>query len=103
MKKLERDGKIAVVYSPGWGSTWSQNAPAPEAEILRMHSEIAGAVLSGDIARAKKIAGRLIGHRANDVDQLEVVWVPKGSQFEITEYDGLEFVHVIGSREYLTA
>ena len=36
-------------------------------------------------------------------DHLVVEWLPKGTQFEIEEYDGWETLHVIGSRVYMEA
>ena len=37
------------------------------------------------------------------VKNLEVEWIDKGLQFEITEYDGREEIHIIGNRNYLKA
>lgn len=34
---------------------------------------------------------------------IEVCWVPKGSQFEIQEYDGSESLRIISRISYMTA
>jgi hypothetical protein len=37
------------------------------------------------------------------IDQLKVSWVPKGSRFEIEEYDGSESVRIFGPEDGMVA
>lgn len=98
MEKLERDGNVAVLYSPGFGAGWySWNS---EREGLLFDREIVEAVLAGDNKRAAQIAERKYPNiYAGGADGLTVEWVPKGSRFEIAEYDGSESVRVFGPDE----
>ena len=103
MNKIERDGKVAVLYSPGFGAGWSTwNSEVRES--ICMNAEIVQPVLDGDLEKAKQAALRLhpdiyVGNRI----ELQVAWVPKGEQFEITEYDGSESINVIGEVQYMIA
>lgn len=104
MEKIERDGKVAVLYSPGFGAGWSTWADADQREALCMDARIVGAFLSGGSAAAVQVAVDMFpdiytrgGHK------LCVEWVPKGRAFEVEEYDGSESLHVLGNRKYLVA
>jgi len=102
MEKYIKDGKVAVLYSPGWGAgwyTWNQDYP----DII-FDREIVEAVLDGDNEKARTIAERkypqVYSRGARD---LQIEWLEPGTLFEIEEYDGNESIHVIGSRTYLEA
>jgi hypothetical protein len=101
-EKLRRDGKVAVLYSPGFGagwSTWNTDEPG-----LLFDSEIAEAVLNGNRAEALAIAGRKYPHAyLGGIETLRVAWLNEGDQFEVEEYDGNEGIHVIGQGSYFTA
>jgi hypothetical protein len=107
MEKVVKDGKVAVLYSPGFGagwSTWSGWLDDSRREVLCMDARIVGPFLAGDkkaaVAAAVEMFPTLF---TGGADQLEVTWIDKGSLFEINEYDGNESVHVIGDRNYMTA
>ena len=48
MEKIEQDGKVAVLYSPGYGAGWSSWASDDQREALCMDARIVGPVLAGD-------------------------------------------------------
>lgn len=103
MAKLERDGKVAVLVSPGFGAGWS-TWNTEHREILCFEAEIVNAVLSGDNKAAAEIAARLCPDAyLGGADALRVEWVTKGEAFEIVEYDGSESLNVIGEQQYLVA
>lgn len=60
MDKIERDGKVAVLYSPGYGAGWSTWADARYSETLCMDARIVGPVLAGDIPAAVTAALALV-------------------------------------------
>ena len=104
MEKIERDGKVAVLYSPGFGAGWSTWAEDEQKETLCMDARIVSPVLEGDIDKAIKAAVELCpGLYTSGVAQLEVRWLDKGDNFEIHEYDGSESINVIGNHSYMTA
>jgi len=104
MEKIEKDGKVAVLYSPGYGAGWSTWAENDQRETVCMHAEIVQAVLEGDRNKAAEIAQRIYpDFYVGGAEDLEVGWVPKGEAFEITEYDGSENLVVIGQQKYMIA
>ena len=95
MRKVRKDGRVAVLYSPGYGCGWSTDNEVQYRETLCMDARIVQAVLDGDIDRACAEAKRITG--AEDLcilgaKELRVEWVPRGWQFNITEFDGYESV-----------
>lgn len=93
-EKMERDGKIAVIYSPGYGAgwfTWNDD------EGLLFDREIVEAVLAEDLKKAVEIAEKRYpsGYFGGGRD-LSVMWIPKGFRFIVAEYNGSESVTVIG-------
>ena len=99
MEKVIRDGKVAVLYSPGYGagwSTWCYNDDL--VETLLFHPLIVEKVESG---HENEITAEWLvqqfGEEFEDVycggaGQLEIEWLPKGAAFRIDEYDGFETV-----------
>jgi hypothetical protein len=72
-EKLKRDGKVAVMYSPGFGAGWST---WNDHEGLVFDREIAEAVLAGDKNSAAKIAERKYPDAyLGGLCDLEVAWV----------------------------
>lgn len=109
MNKIEKNGDIAVLYSPGFGAGWSTwNTETREIqERLLTDAEIVQAVLDeAEPEDIEAIVERLFGEDeiyTGGVHQLQIKWIPKGCQFEVTEYDGSESIHIIGERQYFTA
>ena len=102
MGKVIRDGKVAVLYSPGFGAGWyTWNSGVAE---LVFDSIIVNAILEGDKQKAKERAEEIYpdGYFGG-IDDLVVGWVPAGEAFEITEYDGSESLIIIGEQSYLIA
>ena len=95
-EKLERDGNIAVLYSPGFGAGWSTWNTEPRNRGILFDREIVELVLAGNLDAAinlteKKYPGVYTGVGSD----LTVEWVPKGERFTIKEYDGAERVTII--------
>ena len=104
MKKIIRDGKVGVVYSPGFGAGWSTWGDQDIRESVCMDADIVQAVLDGDNKKAVEIATQMFpDFYAGGSDQLCVGWVPEGEQFEITEHDGSESLSIIGQNQYMVA
>ena len=55
MNKLEKDGKVAVMISPGFGAGWS-TWNSEFRDTLLFDAEIAQAVIDGDKAKAAQLA-----------------------------------------------
>ena len=91
-EKYERDGKIAVLISPGFGAGWSTWFDGDQQQAA-MDRRLVEHVLAGgkiDQEITAEVFGpddhRYIGGGGN----VEVEWVEKGKHFYIHEYDGNE-------------
>lgn len=110
MDKVVRDGKVAVLYSPGYGSGWS-TWNDDEKEFLLFDPEIVAAVEKKDYKLAAQIAVRrgeeLFGPGEHTcvlaADNLVIGWVPEGEAFEITEYDGYEDIRILSEHSFRRA
>lgn len=103
MKKLERDGMVAVLISPGYGAGWSTWNPSHE-QTLCMDADIVQAVIDGDNKKAAEVAlEKCPGICTLGAVDLMVKWVPRNAVFEVREYDGSESLHVVGESRYMTA
>ncbi len=98
LEKVRRDGKIAVVYSPGYGAGWfSWNTSHPE---LLFHPDIVLPLLDESLSqderedKAKAAAKLLFPDAYISGQRLRVEWVCEGDQVLIEEYDGTESVRL---------
>lgn len=106
VQKLVRGGKVAVLYSPGFGAGWSTWASSEYTrEQLIFSPELAAAVADGAPMEARLgIAKRLFpGQYDGGVNQLKVTWLPEGQPFAIEEYDGSESVRLPADGDWVTA
>jgi len=92
MKMFKKDGRTAVLVSPGFGagfSTWNKPGMAVDFDLVE-------AFLSGDMARFEYIVVEKYGENMylGGMDNLEVEWVDEGKKFRIEEYDGNESIEV---------
>ena len=102
MQKLVKDGKVAVLYSPGFGAGWSTwNSDNPE---VLFDPEIAQAVLDSNHVLAAEIAERKYPNCCVlGADDLVVEWLPVGTEFFIKEYDGSESLRLKEELKFETA
>ena len=95
MEKYIKDGKVAVLYSPGYGAGWySWNTTHKNAEELLFNKDIVQAVLDNNRELAKEIA-QVINpdfYIGSSVYKLKIAWMEPGTQFTIDEYDGSESI-----------
>ena len=105
--KVERyikDGKVAVLYSRGYGAGWSTwNTSA--AERCLFDTELAQAVLAGaDCAELERLVESWdLDIYAGGLGGIAVRWVEQGDRFEVEEYDGAESVRVLSPDDGWTA
>lgn len=92
MDKLIRDGKVAILYSPDYGCGWYyQNIDHPE---CLFDPDIAKIVLGEETGDISAIAEQKWGEDFSTygASDLRVEWLPVGTEFYISEYDGSESV-----------
>lgn len=97
MEKYIKDGKVAVVIAPSFGAGWSSwNSELKE--TLVFHPAIVQMVLDG--RREEIDEDWLVTHFGEEFqygcyganDNLTIEWIPVGTKFCITEYDGAESI-----------
>ena len=103
--KVVRDGKVAVLVSPGFGAGWyTWNLQHPEILFLPRVVEM---VLNQDSPYdIKAYVQSIYGEDeiyVGGVHDLVVQWVPQGTKFRIDEYDGSESLKTIDQEDWITA
>ena len=93
MEKVIRDGKVAVLVSPGFGAGWYTWNSHKE---LLFHPKLVALVEAGkqseiDQDWVKNELG-INNVYCGGASDLEIVWLPEGTAFEIDEYDGSELL-----------
>lgn len=105
MKKVIRDGEVAVLYSPGYGAGW-YTWGVSEAGIF--HPELIELV---EADHNEKITKELMTIILPDEDEpylggsddLCIYWIKEGTKFYISEYDGSETITTEEEHDWLIA
>lgn len=100
-EKMVRDGKVAVLYSPGFGagwSTWADDNLKAFAQFDKGLVELAERGAKEDEVEA------YIAEKTGDAyfylggwKGIRVEWLPQGTHFIISEYDGSESIDTVDS------
>lgn len=102
MKKVIRNGKVAVLHSPGFGAGWyTWGAP----KELIFDPDIVKLVENEEYDKIKKLV-KSKGYKdlyCGGVENLQITWLPKGTKFIINEYDGNESIEILSDIEYFEA
>jgi hypothetical protein len=102
MNKLIKDGKVAVLYSPGFGAGWyTWNYKYPEIifdpAIVKLVEKEKWAEL--DTYVTLKYPEIYKG----GMTDLQVEWIPEGTEFKVTEYDGSESIEYKENESWMIA
>ena len=109
MEKVIRDGKVAVLYSPGYGAGWYSWHRIPE---LIFHPELVKLVEEnrrGEITEEFCLSLLKSNKPENGIYCggayfLEIKWINEGQEFEIIEDSiGNEYCHEVYLSNYLKA
>jgi len=115
--RREVDGsfEVAVLISGGFGAGWSTWTPE-YSSILLFHKDIVEFILEKPAetcvdaevwdSELSALVEALVGD--DDVymggaEQLEVIWLPEGTPFIVTEYDGAEGLRTLANYEWQKA
>ena len=106
MEKVIKDGKVAVLYSPSYGTGWSTSNDTDliNTDALLFDPEIVSLVekhKNGEISHSN-MCDKIMYYCDNKygenvvyyggVTDLTIAWIPIGKEFRITEYDGYESI-----------
>lgn len=106
MKKYIKDGKVGVLYSPGYGagwSTWAHNEEHKEAMVFC--PELCEAVDKDlPLSQIKYIAYKHFPEEyLGGLDDIKLVFIKPGTRFRIDEYDGAEYIISLNEEKYYEA
>lgn len=106
MEKVIRNGKVAVLYSPGYGagwSTWIYSGHEGKEKAL-FCPEIVEWVLNGKKESETPDFQALLGDiYTGGAAKLVVSWVPLGTAFQVDEYDGAESIRIRDMEDWYLA
>lgn len=99
MQKVIREGKVAVLYSPGYGAGWSTWNEGYE-ELFIFHPALVDLAEKRDYVtlRNKDKIKELLNIPKEEyicvlgADGLEIEWIKQDTLFYIKEYDGSEAI-----------
>jgi hypothetical protein len=99
--RVIRDGKVAVLYSPGYGAGWSTWADDDQCETMLFHPRFVKWVEDGKPEPIDDVLREVfpgVEHMpcASGAADLKIDWIECGEAFEITEYDGSESIEYRG-------
>jgi hypothetical protein len=116
MKKVIRDGKVAVLYSPGFGAGWStwssinghSDALLFEPSVVTMVEDRDNGKITNEqlVELVESYCEQRYGKNevyCGGVDDLVIEWIPVGTQFKINEYDGSESIEYKENDYWVTA
>lgn len=105
MNKVVRDGKVAVLVSPGFGAGWSTWADSEVSEIMLFEPEVVAWVEGGKKGTFPNLEEKYPDSYFYEggVNDLQIEWVPVGTRFRIQEYDGSETLILESEEIWFTA
>jgi hypothetical protein len=101
LDKVIRDGKVAVLYSPGFGAGWFS---WHHIEALVYDPRVVHYVETGE----KELILSYVDEVYPDiycggVEDLQIEWINEGTLFRINEYDGSESIEIKDNVDWLVA
>ena len=111
MNKVIQNGHVAVLYSPGFGAGWyTWGMGHGYGEEMLFDPWIVDVLLSDEYTRDEKTQ-RILAHCAvkypdaytGGVEDLCIEWIPQGTAFRITDYDGNESIEYRDMTDWVIA
>lgn len=102
--RIVRDGKVAVLYSPGFGAGWSSWEHTEPERVMFCPELVEAVERKAPLDELKAISGRLFPDTYDGgLRDLRVAWLPEGTMFRITEYDGSESIETRDETDWVIA
>lgn len=102
MEKLIENGKVAVLYSPGFGAgwyTWNQTVP----QILFDPAIVKLIEKEKFDELATYVSLKYPDIYTGGMKDLKVAWIPEGTLFRVEDYDGSESIELKENDNWLVA
>jgi hypothetical protein len=102
MNKLNEDGKVAVLYSPGFGAGWyTWNYEHPEILFDPAIVKLVEKEKWDELATYVELKYPEI--YTGGMRELTVEWIPEGALFKVNEYDGSESIELKEGDHWMVA
>jgi hypothetical protein len=102
MNKLNEDGKVAVLYSPGFGAGWyTWNYEHPEILFDPAIVKLVEKEKWDELATYVELKYPEI--YTGGMRDLTVEWIPEGALFKVNEYDGNESIELKEGDHWMVA
>jgi hypothetical protein len=102
MNKVVRDGLVAVLYSPGYGAGWfTWNTERPEILFDPALVELVEQEKWDELQAF--VVLKYPGIYSGGLKDLQIEWMPVGTQFQVHEYDGSESIKQRDGVDWITA
>jgi hypothetical protein len=103
-ERVIRDGRVAVLVSPGFGAGWSSWADRELRERVLFDPEVVAWVEGGKRGPLPDLEEKYGDHFYDGgASDLMIEWVPVGVKFRIHEYDGSESLVRESEEEWFVA
>jgi len=108
VNKVIRDGKVAVIVSPGFGagwSTWSYRGEEDYRDFMLFDPTLVDMIERGESAETIEtyVTSMHPGTYCGGADGLTIQWLTVGTAFRIHEYDGSESVEIRDEMDWTIA
>ena len=102
MQKKTENGLVAVLYSPGFGAGWFTWHNIAD---LLFDPKVVDMVMEKNSAETIELYCKTVygDHYYGGACDLEIAWVPAGTEFIIDEYDGAEALTLKNETKWITA
>ena len=102
MNKLNEDGKVAVLYSPGFGAGWyTWNYEHPEILFDPAIVKFVEKEKWDELATYVELKYPEI--YTGGMRDLTIEWIPEGALFKVNEYDGNESIELKEGNHWMVA
>jgi hypothetical protein len=104
-KYIREDGKVAVLYSPGFGAGWS-TWNSKYSEFLLFDKGLVELVLNEQKDKIEEYIEKNCEYATDmyiSTSNLQIKWMDQGTKFLVREYDGSEHIEYYSGIEYYTA
>lgn len=104
MNKVVRDGQVAVLYSPDYGAGWSTWAAQDIREAVLFDPAMVELVEAENWEELQVyVTLKYPDMFCGGLKDLQIEWIPEGTQFIVNEYDGNESIQTRESTIWYTA
>lgn len=101
--KVVRNGKVAVLFSPGYGAGWSSWNRELGEDIIFDPTIVKYVEEDNKEALLSYVSLKYPEAYTGGLDGIEIKWIDEGTLFRIDEYDGFESIEILSDTNWIKA